>query len=110
LSDDVVHDINQGAREIGRARFAEFLARMNRAYREQLIDITVMADASGRRFAAEFIVFGSYLFAEAGLPPAHGQSYRLPVGAFFEVEAGLIRRITNYYNANDWLRQVGGAA
>lgn len=30
LTDDVVHDINQGARETGKAAFAAFMERMNR--------------------------------------------------------------------------------
>ena len=45
LTDDVVHDVNQGARETGRARFAAFMARMNRHYRETLTEIAVMTSA-----------------------------------------------------------------
>ncbi len=108
LTEDVIHDINQGTREPGRAAFARFLARMNTAYRERLADITVMTSPDGNRAAAEFTVHGTYLVAEPGLPPAHGQTYVLPAGAFFEVRAGLIARVTNYYNLSDWLAQVGG--
>ena len=36
LTDDVVHDINQGARETGKVAFAAFMERMNRHYREEL--------------------------------------------------------------------------
>src|SRR5690554_4012490 len=43
LTDDVAHDLNQGARETGREAFRTFLARMDRSYSEQLRDITVMA-------------------------------------------------------------------
>jgi steroid delta-isomerase-like uncharacterized protein len=107
LSDDVVHDINQGARELGRERFAAFLQHMAECYDEQLLDLTIMGDASGKRFAAEFSVLGKYLKADSGLPTAHGQSYRLAAGAFFEVDAGRISRVTTYYNLNDWLAQVG---
>ena len=38
---------------------------------------------------------------------ASGQRYTLPVGAFFDIRDGQIARVTNYYNLNDWLRQVG---
>jgi steroid delta-isomerase-like uncharacterized protein len=107
LSDDVVHDINQGPREIGRERFAAFLQRMAECYQEQLLEIVIMADASGRRFAAEFTVVGKYLRADDGLPTARGQAYRLPAGAFLEVVAGRITRVTTYYNLQDWLAQVG---
>ena len=106
LADDVVHDLNQGPREHGKAAFRTFMARMDRCYREQVVELVVMAAADGSRAAAEFFILGSYLHADDGLPPAHGQSYRLRVGAFFEIEAGRIARVTNYYNLEDWLAQV----
>jgi steroid delta-isomerase-like uncharacterized protein len=106
LADDVVHDINQGARETGKAAFRAFMDRMNGAYKETLADIVVMAGADGRHAAAEFVVLGEYLRAEPGLPPARGQKYRLPAGAFFEVRGGKVARVTNYYNLQSWLKQV----
>jgi steroid delta-isomerase-like uncharacterized protein len=108
LADDVVHDINQGGREVGRAAFAAFLARMERSYREQLKDIVVMTGADGSRAAAEYVVHGEYLADDEGLPPAKGQRYVLPGGAFFEIRDGRIARVTNCYNLNDWIAQVGG--
>ncbi|HLL24829.1 MAG TPA: ketosteroid isomerase-related protein [Kofleriaceae bacterium] len=108
LTDDVLHDLNQGARETGRAAFRAFLARMNQSYREQLRDIVVMAGPRGRA-AAEYVVDGEYLATDAGLPPARGQRYTLPGGAFFELAGGQIRRVTNYYNLQDWLTQVGAS-
>jgi steroid delta-isomerase-like uncharacterized protein len=108
LSDDVAHDINQGERETGIAAFRAFMARMNAAYSEQLRDIVVMAAPDGGRAAAEFTVHGTYLKADEGLPPARGQRYVLPAGAFFVVSGGRIARVTNFYNLQDWLRQVGG--
>jgi steroid delta-isomerase-like uncharacterized protein len=105
LADEVAHDLNQGAREVGRPAFRAFLDRMNRSYREQLRDVVVMGH--GARVAAEYVVEGEYLVADEGLPPARGQRYTLPGGAFFEVRGGRIARVTNYYNLQDWLRQVG---
>ena len=107
LADDVVHDINQGGREHGKAAFAAFLAHMDRCYRERLRDIVVMTSEDGSRAAAEFVVEGEYLVTDEGLPPANGQRYELPAGAFLELGGGLIRRITMYYNLADWTRQVG---
>jgi steroid delta-isomerase-like uncharacterized protein len=104
----LLHDINQGGRETGKAAFRAFMARMNRNYREQLADITVMSSACGQRAAAEFTVLGEYLVTDEGLPPARGQTYRLAAGAFFEVRDGKVARISNYYNLQDWLQQVGG--
>mgnify|MGYP001370078004 FL=1 len=106
LTDDVIHDINQGGREIGRDTFRRFLERMDRSYAEQLKDIAIMANESGSRAAAEFIVHGTYLNTDEGLPEAKGQTYVLPAGAFFEVRDGKVSRITNYYNLEDWLKQV----
>ncbi|ONG49047.1 isopropylmalate/homocitrate/citramalate synthase [Pseudoroseomonas deserti] len=106
LTDDVAHDINQGARETGKGAFRSFLARMNAHYREELRDIVVLSDSSGLRAAAEFTVHGTYLATDAGLPEAMGQAYVLPVGAFFEIRDGLIARVTNYYNLEDWTAQV----
>ena len=107
LSDDVIHDINQGRRETGRAAFAAFMQHMNHCYREQLVDLCIIANDEGTRAAAEFTVLGEYLVTDEGLPPASGQTYRLPAGAFFDVRAGRIARISNYYNLQDWIAQVG---
>ncbi|MBL1378946.1 nuclear transport factor 2 family protein [Zobellella sp. CGMCC 1.18722] len=108
LSDEVIHDINQGGRETGKAAFAGFMARMNRHYREQLTDIQIMVSEDGGRAAAEFVVLGEYLNTDEGLPEACGQRYRLPAGAFFEIRSDKVARISNYYNLNDWIAQVGG--
>jgi steroid delta-isomerase-like uncharacterized protein len=108
LTDDVAHDLNQGRREHGRDAFRAFLARMQTSYREQLQKIVVMVSADGRRAAAEYEVHGSYLADDEGLPPANGQHYVLPGGAFFDLRDCRISRVSNYYNLNDWLAQVAG--
>lgn len=107
LAGDVAHDANQGGRSIGKDAFRAFLGRMDRSYREELRDIVVMACPDGARAAAEYVVHGSYLATDEGLPEARGQKYVLPGGAFFELRGGKIARVTNYYNLQDWLRQVG---
>ena len=65
-----------------------------------------MATADGARAAAEYLVQGEYLAADKGLPPARGQRYELPGGAFFDIRDGRIARVSNYYNLEDWLAQV----
>lgn len=107
LSDDVVHDVNQGERQVGKATFETFMAHMNRCYRETLTDIVIMANEDGTRASAEFTVNGEYLVTDEGLPKADGQKYVLPAGAFFEVRDGKVTRVTNYYNLGDWIAQVG---
>jgi len=107
LTDDVVHDINQGERQVGKQVFAEFMQHMNRCYKENLTDMVIMASEDGKRASAEFIVNGEYLATDEGLPEANGQTYVLPAGAFFELKDGKVARVTNYYNLNDWIAQVG---
>lgn len=109
LTQDVAHEINQGACELGQEAFRQFLVRMDRCYRERVCDLVPMASEDGTRGAAEFFIEGQYLATDDGLPPATGQRYRLRVGAFFEVKDGLISRISNHYNLADWLRQVAAA-
>jgi steroid delta-isomerase-like uncharacterized protein len=107
LTEDVVHDINQGGREIGRDAFRRFMAHMDSCYSERLADIVVLTEPSGTRAAAEFVVHGIYKATDTGLPEANGQTYTLPAGAFFDVRGGQIARVTNFYSLVDWLRQVG---
>jgi steroid delta-isomerase-like uncharacterized protein len=107
LTEDVAHDINQGARETGRAAFRAFLAHMEKCYSEQLTDIVLLTEPSGTRAAAEFVVHGVYKATDEGLPEATGQTYELPAGAFFDVRDGLIARVSNFYSLPNWLQQVG---
>jgi steroid delta-isomerase-like uncharacterized protein len=107
LTDDVVHDINQGERQVGKQVFATFMQHMNRCYKENLTDMVIMASEDGKRASAEFVVNGEYLVTDEGLPEANGQTYVLPAGAFFELKDGKVARVTNYYNLNDWIAQVG---
>lgn len=107
LSDDVVHDINQGESQRGKEAFASFLKHMERCYRETLYNITLMVTPDGSRGAAEFVVQGTYIATDEGLPVATNQRYSLPAGAFFSFADGKITRITMYYNLEQWLRLIG---
>ena len=107
LTEDVVHDLNQGAREVGKPVFTAFLARMDRCYQERIADIRIAVSSDGTHAAAEYVVHGSYLAQDDGLPPATGQTYVLPGGAFFDLRGGKVGRVSNYYNLQEWLRQVG---
>ena len=108
LHDDFAHHVNEGAERLGKAAFAEFCAHMSETYRENLTEMVIFANDEGTRGAAEFVVNGEYLASDEGLPEAAGQRYVLPAGAFFEVRDGKVARVTNYYNLNDWIAQVGG--
>jgi steroid delta-isomerase-like uncharacterized protein len=106
LTDDVVHDINQGKRDMGKDAFTQFMSGMNVSYKEQLVDMVIMASADGTRASAEFVVLGEYLQTDEGLPLAQGQKYNLPAGAFFDIRDNKVARVTNYYNLQDWIAQV----
>jgi steroid delta-isomerase-like uncharacterized protein len=106
LTEDVIHDVNQGERRQGKDKFKAFNARMDHNYSEQLKDIVVMVSKDATRASAEFNVHGVYKNSEDGLPPAKGQKYVLPAGTFFAVRDGKITRVTTYYNLTDWMMQV----
>jgi steroid delta-isomerase-like uncharacterized protein len=108
LTDDVAHHVNEGHVRVGKDRFAAFCAHMARCYGETLSDMVILTDPTGTRAAAEYVVNGTYLATDAGLPVAHGQTYRLPAGSFFDIRAGRIARVTTYYNLADWIAQVSG--
>lgn len=107
LTADVLHEINQGESQMGIDDFRVFLQRMDRCYAEKVEELVVFANAEGTRGSAEFYISGTYLDTDEGLPPAKGQIYRLRVGAFFELKHSKVARVTNYYNLQDWLKQVG---
>lgn len=109
LSDDVVHDVNQGKRRKGKAAFLEFSAQMEKCYAEKLQNLVIMVNDSGTRAAVEFEVNGIYKATDTGLPPAKGQHYLIPAGAFLEIRDEEIVRVTTYYNLQQWLDIVKAA-
>ena len=88
------------------AYYDAFNRHMSETYRETLTDMVIFANEDGSRAAAEFVVNGTYLKTDPGLPEARGQPYLLPAGAFFAIRDGKIARVTTYYNLADWIRQV----
>ena len=106
LTDDVIHDVNQGELRVGKDKFRAFNARMTHHYKEILTEITVLVSKDGTRAAAEFNVNGTYINSDSDLPAANGQTYLLPAGTFFAIRDGKIARVTTYYNLTDWIAQV----
>jgi len=106
VTDDLLHEPNQGEPRDGKAAFAVFLAHMNTCYRETVSEPAILYAADGSRASAEFMLEGEYLRTDDGLPEAHGQRYALRVGAFFALRDGRIARISNHYNLPSWLAQV----
>ena len=108
LSDDIIHDINQGSRQQGKAAFEKFLDKMDRAYDEEIKDLVVMVSQDGQKAAAEFSVHGTYVKTDPGLPEARGQKYVITAGAFFDVdpEKKKVLRVSTYYNLPQWIEIV----
>ena len=106
LTDDVAHHVNEGKIREGKDLFRSFCDHMSRCYREELTDMVIFVSEDGARAAAEYVVNGTYLETDEGLPEANGQTYRLPAGSFFTLKDGKISRVTTYYNLADWVRQV----
>jgi steroid delta-isomerase-like uncharacterized protein len=106
LADGVVHEINQGAREIGKAAFRAYLQHVQHSYREEVRDICVMSVDDGTRAAAEFTLHGVYQADDDGLPAARGQRYTLSAGAFFAINQGKIARVSRYHNLRELSAQV----
>lgn len=106
LDEDVIHEPSQSEARLGKALFAAFLDHMNACYRERVIAPAILYAADGSRASAEFLLSGEYLVTDGDLPAAHGQTYELRVGAFFEIRDGLIARVSNHYNLASWIAQV----
>lgn len=106
LADGVIHEINEGGAETGKDAFRKFLARMDRSYVESVEELLVFIAADPSRAAAEFQISGRYVETDDGLPEAHGQTYKLRVGAFFEIRDGKVERVTNHYNLRHWTEMV----
>ncbi|NUO00331.1 MAG: nuclear transport factor 2 family protein [Saprospiraceae bacterium] len=108
LDPEIRHEVNQGEVRIGVDLYAQFLQQMDEAYEETLHDLVYMINEAGNRIAVEFVVHGIYKKGGEGLPPAHGQTYILPAGAFLEVKNRKICRVTTYYNLPLWIKLVEG--
>ncbi|MCB1415969.1 MAG: nuclear transport factor 2 family protein [Nitratireductor sp.] len=108
LDEKVEHHVNQGPVRPGIEKFRAFNAHMTERYKEEISELVIFANEDGTRAAAEFLVTGTYLKTDEGLPEARGQRYELPAGSFFTLKNGRITRVTTYYNLQDWLKQVAG--
>ena len=106
LDENVVHEVNEGAPQVGRETFAKFMGVMDLHYQEQVKDLHVFSTRDPQRFAAEFYIDGVYIKTQEGLPPARHQKYFIRVGAFFEVKNNMITRVTNHYNLAHWIKAV----
>lgn len=105
-SDQILHDINQGPRVIGREPFLKYLVETARYYKEAFSQLFVLASEDGSRGSVEFYVHGEYLKTHGLLPKAYGQRYEGFHGVFFEIEDQQISRFSHYFNYQSFLEQL----
>ncbi len=106
LGESIVHEANQGKTQYGKKAFAAFLDHMNVSYKEEIKDLHIMLSENGVNASAEFMVHGTYLKTDNGLPEARNQKYVIRAGSFFEVKDNKIIRVTTYYNLPQWIEAV----
>ena len=108
VTDQVAHHGSDGEITVGKPALAEHLATRQRHFSERIEDLHIWIDESGTRAAAEFVIHGAYRVRAEGLPPAHGQKFVSPAGAFFTLEGGRISRVITHLHLAHWLAQVEG--
>ncbi len=106
LDENIVHEANQGKTQHGKKAFSLFLDHMKVSYKEELKDLTIMLSDNGKNASAEFMVHGTYLKTDPGLPEARNQIYVIRAGSFFELKNNKIVRVTTYYNLPHWIELV----
>lgn len=107
VSDDILHEPNQGEPREGKELFTAFLKKMDESYEETLTNMRFyVSENNDGSIAAEFTVNGLYNKAEEGLPEAEGQAYVLPAAAFLKVENGKVTRVATHYNLELWIELV----
>lgn len=106
LSENIIHEVNQGKERHGKQLFSEFLKHMDVCYDEKLANITLYQTQDPSKIAAEFIVNGTYKKTDSGLPEAKNQEYSIPAAAFFTIKNDKIEKIITYYNLPKWIELV----
>lgn len=106
MDDDIVFEINQGMRQIGKDNLRLILASKAAHMKEQLADAVIMSNVDGNFGAAEFTWKGSNLVALEGFPNSGGQRFSMRAVITFEVEDGKFTRITSHRDVNEWKRQI----
>ena len=105
-ADGVYEDFAFQARFQGRDGVALWVSITNASIRDARVEL-VDAFRAGDRAAARWICSGTDTGAFARDLPPTGKSFSVPVASLFELEGRLIRRVGDYYNLADLLRQIG---
>ena len=107
VSDNILHEPNQGEPREGKELFTAFLAKMDECYEETLTKMSYYVNEDDAdKIAVSFTVNGIYKKGEEGLPEAEEQAYILPATAFVDVKDGKIVRVATNYNLELWIELV----
>ena len=105
LTEDVVHEINQGPTEKGKALFKTFMID-HFIHDQNVDDLIIFSSPDGKYATSRFNCSGKYEKSVEGLPLAKGQLWKIPVVTYFEFRDNLISHVAVYYNLKDWIDQV----
>lgn len=107
MSNDVIHDINQGASETGITKFKTYMKKTNNSFDENLSEILIMVSNDGKHAAAQWVDHGVYYKDYPGMKiHATNQKFTLNGGHFFEIHDGKLSRVTTYYNDTNFMEQI----
>ncbi|MQV96921.1 hypothetical protein GHK50_02765 [Sinorhizobium medicae] len=108
VDEDVAFDALSGERTLGAGSLRSWMMNYLRHFDENLSDIVLMRDAGGQRVAADATARGTYRETLAGFPDASGQAYSIASVFVFEIEDGLITRLSQYRNIRLFERELAG--
>lgn len=108
VDEDVAFDSLSGERTLGAGSLRSWMMNYLRHFDESLSDIVLMRDAAGQRVAADTTARGTYRETLAGFPDASGQAYSIASVFVFEIEDGLITRLSQYRNIRLFERELAG--
>ncbi|MFP5076660.1 nuclear transport factor 2 family protein [Rhizobium sp. YIM 134829] len=106
IDEDVALDPLTGQRTIGALPLRMAIMSYFRHFDEQFADMVIMHDALGQRAAVDVTARGHYRETFPGMVEASGQSYSIPSVFVFEIEGGVVTRLTHYRNQKLFEQQL----
>lgn len=108
VDEDIALDSLTGQRTMGVGPLRAWIMTYLSHFDETFSDIVLMHDAFGQRVAADMTARGTYRRTMPGFPEASGQSYAIPSVFIFEIEDGVITRLSHYRNLRIFERELAG--
>ncbi|PST22271.1 hypothetical protein C7U60_13685 [Mesorhizobium plurifarium] len=108
VGEDVAFDSLTGERTLGAGALRSWMMHYLRHFDENFGDVVLMRDAAGQRVAADTTVRGIYRETMAGFPEASGQAYSVASVFVFEIDDGVIARLSHYRNILLFKRELAG--